>query len=65
MLRAFSMSNLEHNSRAIDIKQAFSFYIRLRLSGCFYFSCLCSFTTLLSIEENAFDKHGVSLHLLV
>ena len=74
MLRALSMSNLEHNSRATDIKQALygrqpallvtfyfcvsSFYIRLPLSVCFYFLCLCSFATLLSIGDNAFDKHS-------
>ena len=32
---------------------------------CFYFVCLCSFATLLSIEDNAFDKHGGRLRLLV
>ena len=34
-----------------------NFLYRLPLSVCFCFPCLCSFATLLSINDNAFDKH--------
>ena len=81
MLRALSMSNLEHNSRVTDIKHSacgrqpvllvtfyfcFScFHIRLPLSVCFYFLCFRSLATQLSIGDNAFDKHGGRLLLAV